>query len=242
MQIHADFDRRVLLHGAAMPWVDSPVPGVERRMLDRIGGEVARATSLVRYAPGSHFSPHTHGGGEEFLVLEGVFQDEHGDFPAGAYVRNPPTSQHTPRSDAGCIIFVKLWQFDAADRTPVMLDTNKIGRVLEAGRPGVAVSTLFEDARETVRIETWQAGAHVEVDATDGAELLVLTGGFSDTADLLQPMSWLRLPRGGRLSAVAGPQGARVWIKTRHLRFVASPPGCGGDGGVKLTRAHPLPR
>ena len=224
MQIHADFDRRVLLHGAAMPWMDSPVPGVQRRMLDRIGGEVARATSLVCYAPHSRFTAHTHGGGEEFLVLEGVFQDERGDFPAGAYVRNPPTSRHTPRSEAGCIIFVKLWQFDAADRTPVMLDTNKIGSVLEASRPGVAVSTLFEDARETVRIETWQAGAHVEVIAADGAELLVVAGSFADRADHLQPMSWLRLPRGGRLRALAGPQGARVWLKTRHLRFVAAPP------------------
>lgn len=223
MQIHADFDQRVLLHGAVMPWVDSPVPGVQRRMLDRIGGEVARATSLVRYAPGSRFTAHTHGGGEEFLVLEGVFQDERGDFPVGAYVRNPPTSQHTPRSEAGCIIFVKLWQFDAADRTPVMLDTNRIGRVLEAGRPGVAVSTLFEDARETVRIESWQAGAQVEVDAAEGAELLVVAGGFSDTTDRLQSMSWLRLPSGGKLCAVAGPQGARVWVKTRHLRFVAPP-------------------
>jgi len=224
MQIHADFDRRVLLHGAAMPWMDSPVPGVQRRMLDRIGGEVARATSLVRYAPHSRFTAHTHGGGEEFLVLEGVFQDERGDFPAGAYVRNPPTSRHTPRSETGCIIFVKLWQFDAADRTPVVLDTRKIGSVREAGRPGVAVSTLFEDARETVRIENWNAGAHVEVIAADGAELLVVAGSFADAADHLQPLSWLRLPRGGRLRAVAGPQGARVWLKTGHLRFVAAPP------------------
>ena len=78
--------------------------GVERRMLDRIGDEVARATSIVRYAAGSRFSPHTHGGGEEFLVLDGVFQDEHGDYPAGSYVRNPPTSRHTPgsRPDAPC--------------------------------------------------------------------------------------------------------------------------------------------
>ena len=81
-------------------------------MLDRIGAEVARATSIVRYAPASRFPAHVHGGGEEFLVLDGVFQDEHGDFPAGAYIRNPPQSRHTPRSAPGCIIFVKLWQFD----------------------------------------------------------------------------------------------------------------------------------
>src|SRR6516164_2585646 len=81
MNINADFSKRVAVHAARLPWVPSPMKGVDRRMLDRVGDEVARATSIVRYAPHSHFSPHTHGGGEEFLVLEGVFQDEHGDFP-----------------------------------------------------------------------------------------------------------------------------------------------------------------
>src|SRR5690606_28983747 len=96
VEINSAFDERAAVHAAQMEWVPSPMPGVERRMLDRIGGEVARATSLVRYAPASRFAAHTHGGGEEFYVLEGVFQDERGDYPAGTYVRNPPTSRHTP--------------------------------------------------------------------------------------------------------------------------------------------------
>src|SRR5271155_2513979 len=119
MELHSDFSRRVAVHAAQLPWVASPMAGVERRMLDRIGDEVARATAIGRYAPGSHFSAHTHGGGEEFLVLTGVFEDEHGEFPAGSYIRNPPTSRHTPGSAPGCILFVKLWQFDPADRRHV---------------------------------------------------------------------------------------------------------------------------
>jgi anti-sigma factor ChrR (cupin superfamily) len=83
LKLNADFSKRAVVHAATLAWTASPVPGVERRMLDRIGDEVARATSIVRYAPRSCFPPHVHGGGEEFLVLEGVFQDEHGDFPAG---------------------------------------------------------------------------------------------------------------------------------------------------------------
>ena len=126
MNLNADFTKRAFVHAATLDWKTSPMPGVKRRMLDRIGDEVARATSIVRYAPGSHFSPHVHGGGEEFLVLEGVFQDEHGDFPAGCYVRNPPQSRHTPGSKPGCTMFVKLWQFDLADRRHVRLDTNKM--------------------------------------------------------------------------------------------------------------------
>ena len=86
MNINADFTERAVVHAEQIPWVPSPMPGVDRRMLDRIGEEVARATSIVRYAPGSAFSAHTHSGGEEYLVLDGVFQDEHGDFPTGTYV------------------------------------------------------------------------------------------------------------------------------------------------------------
>ncbi len=80
MQLHADLKQRAVIHAAQQDWQASPMPGVARRMLHRVGDEVAQATSIVRYAPGSHFSAHTHTGGEEFLVLQGVFQDEHGDF------------------------------------------------------------------------------------------------------------------------------------------------------------------
>ena len=114
--IHADFDRRVALAPATeASWQDSPMPGVKRYMLDRVGSEVARATSLVRYAAGPHFESHTHHGGEEFLMLEGVFSDQYGDYPAGTYIRNPPGSAHAPFSREGCVLFVKLWQFAALD-------------------------------------------------------------------------------------------------------------------------------
>ncbi|HEY9660942.1 MAG TPA: cupin domain-containing protein, partial [Allocoleopsis sp.] len=102
MKLHADLSQRAVVVSEDLPWIDSPMPGVQRRMLERDGEEVARATSIVRYAPGSAFSPHTHGGGEEFLVLEGVFSDEQGDYPPGTYVRNPVGSTHTPSSREGC--------------------------------------------------------------------------------------------------------------------------------------------
>jgi anti-sigma factor ChrR (cupin superfamily) len=123
MNLNSDFSARAAVHTALLDWTPSPIPGVDRRMLDRIGDEEARAASIVRYAPHSRFSSHMCGGGEEFLVLDGVFQDGHGDYPAGAYVRNPLTSSHTPGSEPGCTIFVKLWQFDPDDRAPVRIDT-----------------------------------------------------------------------------------------------------------------------
>jgi ChrR Cupin-like domain len=172
----------------------------------------------VRYAPSSQFSPHTHSGGEEFIVLEGVFSDEHGDYPAGRYIRNPPTTRHTPGSAPGCVIFAKLWQFDPADRTSVMIDTSKIGHVRDLQRPGIEVTPLFEDARETVELQVWQPQARWEQALPGGAELFVLDGGLVESGDELVAMSWLRVPGGAQLDAKAGLQGAHVWVKARHVQ------------------------
>jgi hypothetical protein len=195
-------------------------------MLDRIGDEIARATSIVRYDPDSRFPAHVHGGGEEFIVLDGVFQDEHGDYRAGCYVRNPPQSRHTPASAPGCVILVKLWQFDPADRTRVNIDINRIGAVAAADRPGVLVTPLFRDGREDVRIERWAPGATVTLDTGGGAEFFTLDGGFEESGETFRRHAWLRLPADARATATAGAQGARVWIKSGHLRF-AAPPGAG---------------
>jgi anti-sigma factor ChrR (cupin superfamily) len=223
MEINADFSRRVVVHAAQLPWVPSPMAGVERRMLDRIGDEVARATSIVRYAPGSRFSPHTHDGGEEFLVLEGVFQDEHGEFPAGSYVRNPPTSRHTPSSATGCVLFVKLWQFDPADRKEVQLNTVDMAYEAVANRPGVELLPLFRDGREDVRLERWIPNASITLNAPDGAELLVLDGGLDEGGESFEPLSWLRLPTGSALRGKASSKGCRIWIKTGQAKDSREP-------------------
>lgn len=217
MELNADFTQRAVVHAARIDWVPSPMPGVERRMLDRIGDEVARATSIVRYAPGSRFSPHTHGGGEEFLVLEGVFQDEHGDYPEGYYVRNPPNSRHSPGSETGCTIFVKLWQFDPADRTHVRIDTRGMRYVPDAHRPGVEVMSLFRDAREDVRLERWQSLTTLTVSDAGGVELLVLEGGFRFGEEDFARYSWLRLPPGDRVGVRSVARGCTVWVKSGHL-------------------------
>ena len=223
MDLNADFSQRVLIHSDDIPWQASPMPGVDRRMLDRIGDEVARATTIVRYAPQSAFSEHTHTGGEEFIVLDGVFSDEHGDFPAGSYVRNPPTSAHTPHSDEGCTIFVKLWQFAPEDRTHVVIDMNKMEYIPDATRPGVGVMTLFSDARETVRAETWDPGAKVQMDFPGGAEILVLDGSLTEGEDKLGKGAWIRLPEDSTFMAQTGTDGARVWMKMGHIPHARPP-------------------
>lgn len=107
MQLNTDFSQRCVVNTHALPWQASPSPLVERRLIERDGGEQARATSIVRYAPGAAFPAHRHDLGEEILVLEGVFSDEHGDYPAGTWLRSPDGSAHQPYSETGCLIWVK---------------------------------------------------------------------------------------------------------------------------------------
>ena len=217
MRLNADFSQRVVVHAATQPWVPSPTAGVSRRMLHREGEEVARATTIVKYEPGSQFPGHQHGGGEEFLVLDGVFHDEYGSYPTGSYVRNPPGSFHTPGSEEGCILFVKLWQFDPQDRTATQLHTERLARIADARRPGVLVSPLYRDRREDVRVEFWAANAQIELELPLGGELLVLEGGFAESGEVFTPQSWLRLPPGSVLRARPGWRGAKVWVKLGHL-------------------------
>lgn len=220
MQINADFTKPVVVDTNQLEWRPSPMKGVARRMLDRIGDEVARATSIVRYAPGSTFPAHTHTGGEEFIVLDGVFQDEHGDYPAGTYVRNPPTTSHVPRSAEGCTIFVKLWQFEMDDRTQFRKDMEA-----ELGAPveGIATAKLHEDDREIVTYSKLDTGAMLTCEASGGIEMLVIDGTVIVDGKMLEENSWLRLPEGQKLSVSAGANGAKVWMKTGHLPF-AKPP------------------
>ncbi len=213
MNINDDFDRRVALNTADAAWTPSPQAGVERRMLDRVGGERARATSIVRYAPGAGYASHVHEGGEEIFVLQGVFSDEHGDYPAGTYLRNPPGSSHTPFSRDGCMLFVKLWQFAPDDTETVRIDTTKAAWYPASAR-GVSVLPLHEHAGVNTALVRWAPNTHIPPHRhLDGEEILVLAGKFHDENGTYGPASWLRSPRGSRHTPHTGPEGAILYIR-----------------------------
>jgi anti-sigma factor ChrR (cupin superfamily) len=226
--LRSNFAQRELVHSEQEEWLPSPMAGVHRRMLDRIGGEVARATTIVRFDPGSVFSAHTHKGGEEFIVLEGVFQDEHRDYPKGTYCRNPPTTFHTPRSDDGCTIMVKLWQFDLEDRNQFhmsMAATAAANTEDSSTINGVKRTVLHSDPRETVYYIEAEAGADVCIEATGGAELLMISGTMTttDRGEVLTRGSWLREPDGEIISAKAGKKPCVMWVKVGHLLHARAP-------------------
>lgn len=216
MNVNADFNARVAIDARNMPWMASPQAGVERKMLDRVGDEVARATSIVRYAPGSVFAPHTHELGEEFLVLTGTFEDDQGAYPAGTYVRNPPGSRHRPFSTAGCEIFVKLRQFQAGDDARVVIDTSQAA--FRPGLvPGLTVLPLHEYGSEHVALVRWAPGTRFQAHTHwGGEEIFVLEGTFSDEYGDYPAGSWLRSPHLSRHQPFSD-EGCLIYVKVGHL-------------------------
>ena len=217
--INADFTRRVALATNDLPWSPSPQAGVERRFLDRIGGEVARATSLVRYAPKSVFSAHSHALGEEFLVLDGVFSDEHGDYPKGTYVRNPPGSLHSPRTAPGCTILVKLRQMPGSESRRVVVDTTRTAWE-RSDIEGYQSLLLYAspETGERVTLEKLAAGTTLPSAKCDGGEeIFLLTGTLADDYGQYGAGTWIRSPAGAR-SKFGSQEGAIFWAKRGHLR------------------------
>jgi len=217
MLINADFSLPAVIVPKDDDWQCSPESGVDRLMLDRIGDEVARATSIVRYAKGSSFPRHLHAKGEEFLVLSGVFSDEHGDYSTGCYVRNPPGSGHSPFSTDGCRILVKLRQFDAADLTPVVVNTSDSVN-WEKSADGTAESLhLYEYGSEHVQMVRVPAGRSVPLStSTAGVELLVISGAVEYKNKSLPKESWLRFPADYDAEILAVIDTV-LWMKSGHL-------------------------
>jgi anti-sigma factor ChrR (cupin superfamily) len=212
--INADLARRAAMHGAAMPWHSSPSGTVFRKRFHLAGPEEAgQVTSMVRYQPDSSFPAHDHPDGEEILVLEGVFSDEHGDWPAGTYLLNPEGFRHAPFSREGCLLFVKLRQYAGLEREHVALQTRAMPWQ-ETAR-GAAVKELFSDPRfaEHMQLWRWPAGERPATRYPGGAEFFVLDGAFADEGGRYPRYSWLRLPAGA-VHEARSDTGCELYVKT----------------------------
>ena len=222
--INGDLAVRAAVDTASMEWTPSPSGTVWRKRVHLVGApESGQVTSLVRYQPDSSFPAHDHPEGEEIFVLDGVFSDEHGDWPAGTYLLNPEGFRHAPYSKDGCLLFVKLRQFPGSDRQHVAIDTAELewqpGPV-----PGVELKPLYEQAgySDTMRLERRQPGADPgAVSYPNGAELFVLEGTFSDDDGDYGKGAWLRLPE-GMLHYPRSATGCTLYVKRSGLPYLRS--------------------
>ena len=212
-----NFTERVVADLNHMPWESSPAPGVLRKPLAREHRESGHATSLVRYEPGSRFSRHLHPNGEEILVLEGVFSDENGDYPAGTYLRNPPGSGHSPFSNEGCTLLVKLEQFAPGDTAEVRVDTNTAPWFPGQGR--LQVMPLHDFEGEHTALVKWPANERFAPHRHfGGEEILVLSGRFEDELGSYPALSWIRSPHMSQHNPFVIEETV-IWVKVGHLPF-----------------------
>ncbi|WND01628.1 cupin domain-containing protein [Temperatibacter marinus] len=218
IKLNADFDKKIVVRPADYEWVSSPSAGVNRMMLDRIGGEVARATTLVKFDPNSQFDAHHHDGGEEFLVLEGVFSDEHRDYPKGSYVRNPVGTGHRPHiGNEGATILVKLHQFSPADQEQKVIDT--VNTDWSPGLiPGLEVMPLHSFEGENVALVKWAPNTvFTPHKHWGGEEIFVLKGTFYDEHGTYPAGTWIRSPHLSHHAPYTKEEETLIFVKTGHL-------------------------
>ncbi len=218
MKLNADLTRRASCNIHDIEWENSPANGVQRLRLERDESHppVERVTTVVRFAANSSFNRHVHHGGEELLVLEGVFSDQHADYPAGYYVRNPKGTGHAPHSDAGCIILVKLWQMRADDQLQLAINTHDES-LWEPAKSGEQILRLFDADYESVCMLQWPGGLQLpETEFAAGVEYFILQGGFSDDLGSYAGGSWLRLPAGSKQS-IRVTEDCLLFRKSAHL-------------------------
>ena len=213
--LNMDFTQRVAINSHEMEWLPSPAQGVERKPLAREDKESGHATSIVRYAAGSSFSEHFHPKGEEILVLEGVFSDETGDYPAGSYIRNPPGSSHAPFSKEGCVIFVKLEQFSPDDLETVHINTSATEWL--PGQRKLEVMPLHSFDTQHTALVKWPAGERfIPHKHFGGEEILVLSGTFIDEFGSYPAGSWIRSPHMSEHCPFVEEETI-ILVKTGHL-------------------------
>ncbi|WP_045385661.1 cupin domain-containing protein [Vibrio rotiferianus] len=213
--LNMDFSKRLVIRASDQDWLASPAAGVWRKPLEREAKESGHTTSLVKYEPNSKFATHPHPRGEEILVLEGVFSDEYGDYPAGTYLRNPPGSKHAPFSKKGCVLLVKLNQFGPNDLETVRINTSQAEWLPGIG--GLQVMPLHNFEHEHVALVKWPKGEKFQPHRHfGGEEIFVLSGEFKDELGEYPTHTWLRSPHMSEHFPFVEEETV-IWVKTGHL-------------------------
>jgi anti-sigma factor ChrR (cupin superfamily) len=213
--LNMDFDKRIVIHTEKMDWIASPSTSVFRKPLARADKESGHATSVVQYVKGASFKKHAHPNGEEILVLDGIFSDEHGDYPKGSYIRNPPGTSHSPFSKDGCTLLVKLHQFQSSDLEQVIINTGKTQ--WHQGIGGLQVMPLHSHIHENTALVKWpknevfQAHSHL-----GGEEIYVIKGTFQDQFGKYPKGTWIRSPHNSQHTPFVEEETI-IWVKTGHL-------------------------
>jgi len=215
IQINMDFSEKVVVNIHKENWIESPSKKVLRVPFEREKPESGHVTSVVKYQPGASFPAHSHPLGEEIFVLEGIFSDEHGDYPAGSYLRNPPGTSHSPFSKKGCTLLVKLDQFELSDKDVVNLNTKD--QEWQQGHGGLKVMPLHSFKTEGTALVKWPKGEKfLSHSHFGGEEIFVISGTFNDEHGEYPAGTWIRSPHLSKHHPFVNEETV-IFVKTGHL-------------------------
>jgi anti-sigma factor ChrR (cupin superfamily) len=215
MPINMNFNQVAISRPQDQHWERIEVDGISRVYLEHSPGEPGHASSLVEFSPGVSFAHNEHVAGEEAYVLEGVFSDEYGDYPAGTYLRNPPGSSHAPFSREGCKLFVKINQFQAGDNERIVIRPDE--RQWQPGIGNLRVAALHVFGTESTALVHWPANEHFQLHRHyGGEEILVLEGTFRDEHGDYPAGSWIRSPHMSQHNPYVREE-TLIMVKVGHL-------------------------
>ncbi len=216
MNIEPDLSQRIAIQQSTLPWIDSPVAGIQYRSLEQGDGEAARSTAIVSYAPGTSVGSRSHELGEEIVVLDGILTDGSGSYGKGTYIKNPPGHATACESASGCLLFVKRQHLEPDDALRIVVETANMpwyqGLV-----EGLSVMPLSEFGTRHTALVRWAPGTRFNPHRHyGGEEIYVLDGVFEDEFGRYPAGTWLRSPH---LSAHCpfSIEGCTILVKTGHL-------------------------
>jgi ChrR Cupin-like domain len=188
--LNMDYGKTVIISAADQQWVESPIEGITRCQFEREQNESGWATSLVRYNPGTQFPEHRHSGGEQIYILEGIFSDNTGSYPADTYLQNPIGSMHNPYSKEGTLIFVRLGATEINATQPIIVHNFST----------ITAPKIQTGSRDFLSLERER---HGNIFVKSNVEFLLLKGNISHKSRIFAPLSWFRISAQDQLTFLA---------------------------------------
>jgi anti-sigma factor ChrR (cupin superfamily) len=198
-EVNANANKVAFMDTRTMAWEDTEWPGVQRKVLEFVNHpKMGRETSILKLAAGASLPTTTWAERLDFFVIEGACSDEQGSYGKHTFVRQPPGTTQTLRSDVGCTLYAK-WRVPIHKEVARIVIDAMTAQWGEFPHRGADVLHLYpnKDGIETGRIG--HVHTHRKLPSHDhsiGEETLVLEGVLKDEFASYEAGTWFRMPCG----------------------------------------------
>ena len=219
--VNADPNKVAVVDTNQLAWEPTEHPGVSRKVLEFVSDpRKGRETSLLRFAPGAKLPTETLVDRMDVFVLEGKYEDGHGEYGPHTFLRNQPGYTHTPASKDGCVLYVKWRVPIRPGGGPRLVVDSKTAQWMAFPHRGADVLHLYPNADgiETGRIGNVHPNRKIPShDHSIGEETFVLRGCMKDEYTAYHAGTWFRMPCGVPHAPYTEADGALMLIREGDL-------------------------